>query len=326
MTTPVLGPDGYFHIVWMWRNTPTANTNHHLSHIKSKDLINWETMSGAKLTLPITQSTAGVVVDSVAAGNGLINISFNIGWDSQNRAVIGYHKYDANSISQRWNTRWENSKWVIYQTSNWTGFKWALDLGGTLAIDISAEPVKIDASGRLVQEYYNVNSGSRMWILNESTLKPITDTLPDLLPGLDTLKEVTSTFDSMIVHLINDGDYYLRWETLPENQDQARTGTLPGANILSVYKIGTSTATVPRQISAAAAPTMTRISRNDLTIIPSTRTSRVYLYTLDGQLVAEEYLKKNAPTVTFKSLPAGSYVCMVQSLNSLMQHFTVIMR
>ena len=52
-TSPVAGPDGFFHVIWMWRNTPVANTNHHLSHIKSRDLINWETMSGVKLQIPL---------------------------------------------------------------------------------------------------------------------------------------------------------------------------------------------------------------------------------------------------------------------------------
>jgi hypothetical protein len=73
-TSPVAGPDGFFHVIWMWRNTPVANTNHHLSHIKSRDLINWETMSGVKLQIPITQSTQGVVADPVGPGRGLINM------------------------------------------------------------------------------------------------------------------------------------------------------------------------------------------------------------------------------------------------------------
>ena len=41
----------------------------------------------------------------------------------------------------------------------------------------------------------------------------------------------------MQVHFKVDGDYYLRWETLPENQDLARNPPLPEPTMLSVYKI-----------------------------------------------------------------------------------------
>ena len=61
---PKLGPDGFYHMVWMWRDTPVANTNHHLSHMKSRDLINWQTMAGDPVTLPITLNTKGVVSSS----------------------------------------------------------------------------------------------------------------------------------------------------------------------------------------------------------------------------------------------------------------------
>jgi len=307
MTNPVKGPDGYFHVVWMWRNTPTANTNHDLSHIRSKDLVNWETMSGAKVALPIKQSTPGVVVDSVDAGNGLINIAFGIGWDSQKRAVINYHKYDKNAISQRWNTRWENGAWKIYQTSTWTSFKWSLDRTGTLGIDISGTPVTIDYSGRLVQEYHHVNFGDRMWILDEQTLQPQKDTLPILIPGLDTLHKITSTFTGMQVHFKVDGDYYLRWETLPENQDKARTPPLPDPTMLRVYKITSATPVKNRSgIKGTKKSFSPIVQGSTVTFTYQEKNVPVELYTLEGKQIAVS--KHSGALQQFIGLSRGTYI------------------
>ena len=51
---PTRGPDGYFHLVWVWRNTPACETNHDLCYARSKDLRHWETSGGKPLPLPIT--------------------------------------------------------------------------------------------------------------------------------------------------------------------------------------------------------------------------------------------------------------------------------
>ncbi|HMA63633.1 MAG: BNR repeat-containing protein [Fibrobacterota bacterium] len=312
MTNPVKGPDDYFHIVWMWRNTPTANTNHDLSHIRSKDLVNWETMSGLKVTLPIKQSTPGVVVDSVDAGNGLINIAFGIGWDSQKRAVINYHKYDKNAVSQRWNTRWENGAWKIYQTSTWTSFKWSLDRTGTLGIDISGSPVTIDYSGRLVQEYHHVNFGDRMWVLNEQTLQPQKDTLPILIPGLDTLHKVTSTFAGMQVHFKVDGDYYLRWETLPENQDKARTPPLPDPTMLSVYKITSTTHARDLPGTTSDKATYHTVVRGSTVSIDCMKENTpVELYTLEGKQITAS--KRTGSIQQFSNLARGTYIYIIDN-------------
>jgi len=313
MTNPVKGPDDYFHIVWMWRNTPTANTNHDLSHIRSKDLVNWETMNGLSVSLPIKQSTPGVIVDSVDAGNGLINIAFGIGWDSQKRAIINYHKYDKNGVSQRWNTRWENGAWKIYQTSTWTSFKWSLDRTGTLGIDISGNPVTIDYSGRLVQDYHHINFGDRMWILDEKTLQPLKDTLPVFIPGLDTLQKVTSTFTGMQVHFKVDGDYYLRWETLPENQDKARTPPLPDPTLLSVYKI-TSATPVKNAIKPLTAVTTihAQIDGTTITFSGLVDNTEIELYNIEGKKITTS--RVNLPQQrTFSKLSRGTYMYKIDN-------------
>ena len=51
---PTLGPDGFFHLAWVWRDTPDAETNHDLSYARSRDLVRWERSDGSPLKLPIT--------------------------------------------------------------------------------------------------------------------------------------------------------------------------------------------------------------------------------------------------------------------------------
>ena len=115
------------------------------------------------------------MVDPISSGRGLINMDYWISWDRLNRAVITYHRYDDNNISQIFNTRWENGKWKIYQTSNWTNFKWNLDREGSLSHDIAATLLSIDENGELIQDYVYPNQKMKRWILNEETLKPQSD-------------------------------------------------------------------------------------------------------------------------------------------------------
>ncbi len=94
---PKRGPDGFFHLCWVWRDTPDCATNHDLSYARSRDLVHWETSGGESLNLPITLETAEIV-DPVPAGGGIINGNTILGFDSQDRPVISYHKFDAQGI------------------------------------------------------------------------------------------------------------------------------------------------------------------------------------------------------------------------------------
>ena len=294
-TTPVLGPDGYYHIIWMWRETPVANTNHDISHMKSLDLVNWRTMAGATVTLPVTQSTAGVVVDPVPSGNGLINMDFWISWDSQNRPVVTYHKYrivGTDTTSQIFNTRWESTVWRIYQTSNWTGYKWFLDLQGSLAHEIAATPLEIDKAGRLLQYYVYRDNIRRQWVLNEATLSPLSDSVWQPPAAMQAFYQIESTWSGTPAMQINQkrqGEYYLRWETLPQNQDLARNPPYPPFSMLRVYRFIDATAVAPPPKYAAEAMNV-RLTDNKLCIRPGVlregKPWSAQVYLLNGRVVA----------------------------------------
>ena len=46
------GPDAWWHMVWVWRDTPDAETNHDISYAKSRDLVSWQRADGQAVTLP----------------------------------------------------------------------------------------------------------------------------------------------------------------------------------------------------------------------------------------------------------------------------------
>ncbi len=242
MTNPTLGPDGYFYIVWMWRLTPVANTNHNLSCIRSKDLLHWETMRGNALTLPIKWRDTLPVVDPVAPWNGLINMSFQISWDDRKVPYITYHKFDKRGVSQVYASRWEVDKpgtgtWQTYQLSQWEAFSWDLNRSGSLSNSVSVSGIRPDGKGNLTATFAHEKYGQGTWVLDRASLK-IKQTLPPSgapetsLPPLTLLKDMLPR-----TRTDNTGRYLMRWQTLPVNQDKARQGITPAPAELVVYKV-----------------------------------------------------------------------------------------
>jgi hypothetical protein len=237
LSGPVLGPDGYFHLVWMWRDTPYGSTNHDISYARSIDLEHWETVDGARLSLPITPKTPGVVVDPVSSGEGLVAIAFGVGWDTSGRPTLSYSKYDANGNSQWFNTRRENGEWRVHQASAWQ-YRWDLERTGALAWDIAVSPVGVDGRGRLTQSFTHIEAGSGTWVLDEETLRPIGVLAERQV--FQQLKEVESEFAGMEVREFifdRQGEYFLRWETLPVNRDEPREPPFPPPSMLRVYRL-----------------------------------------------------------------------------------------
>ena len=243
---PVRGPDGYFHLCWVWRDTPDASTNHDLSYARSRDLVNWEAADGAPLTLPITLDQAKTVVDPVPAGGGMINGNTKIGFDTKKRVIVSYHKFDGAGKTQVYSRRWEGDRWVEYRTSDWD-YRWDFGGGGTLVFEVGLGPVTAEPDGTLTQSYSNKKHGSGVWRLDGATLKPVGTVrrAPAHPPGL---AKVESPFPGMRVNWAHDAGgaggageprarYVLRWETLPSNRDRPRPEPWPGPSTLRVYKL-----------------------------------------------------------------------------------------
>lgn len=231
---PFLGPDGYFHILWMWRDTPNGNTNHDLSYARSTDLEHWEAADGSRIELPITLADRKTVVDPVRSGHGLVTISFGIGWDSASRPIVYYSKYDAQGASQAYNARWEDAGWRIVAASAWD-YHWAIDRNGTLDPEITLRPPRPDRPGELRQEFEHVRAGHGVWILDEKTLevREVEET-PTTLAELIAPLSKTSGMEVREPEFDRTGEYYLRWETLPARRDQPLEGPAPPPSLLVV--------------------------------------------------------------------------------------------
>jgi hypothetical protein len=248
---PVLGPDGYFHLVWVWRVHGGCETNHNLSYARTKDMAHWETATGEALTLPITPDTAGTLIDPVPVEGGMINESTVVGFDTQGRVILSYHKFDSAGNTQIYNARFEGESWTIIQTSDW-GHRWYFSGGGTIEVDVDLGPVRISPDGRLTQGFSHVKYGSGVWVLDEATLKPM-ETLRD---GKSILKEhdtPTSQYPNMAVRwkedenqsVAGDSKYFLRWEAPLVTRDK-RSEKVADPVTLKVYRIQNTDSFDPR--------------------------------------------------------------------------------
>lgn len=244
---PVLGPDGYYHLVWVWRNTSDASTNHDLSYAKTQDLVHWFKANGTAITLPITPAT-GDIVDPVPVSGGMINNNTRVGFDAHGQPIIAYHKFDngTSGNTQLYEARFENGAWVSHRATSWT-YRWAFGGTGTLVFQIEiTEGPKVLADGRLIQNFYHSQYGGQgTLVLDPTTLQAEQTLNPPLRPYPLALNTPESTYkdpvnsDAMVVRWQEDSGsgpdtgikYLLRWETLPSNADQARTNAPPATKL-----------------------------------------------------------------------------------------------
>lgn len=217
---PVLGPDGWFHIAWVWRETPMAETNHDLSYARTRDLIHWEKADGTPLNLPIRLSQAEIV-DPVPVKGGMINNNTIIGFDDQGRVTITYHKYDAAGNTQIWLARRENKGWTKRQISAWTNYRWDFGGGGSLNSEIFVRGARPGAAGQLVVPVVKLGQALD-FIIDAKTLKLIEERKVEGLTDM-AAREV-QVADGQRVNAMQatapDGrTFTLAWGSLPPNRD-----------------------------------------------------------------------------------------------------------
>lgn len=239
-TQPILGPDGRFHLAWMWRDTPDAATNHTLSYARSADFVHWERSDGTPLPLPITLAT-GEVVDPTPVRQGLINMTFNLGFDHAHRPIVVYHRYDEAGKSQAYAARPRpETTWEIVRISDWD-FRWAFGGGGSLTAEVTLGAASPRPDGRLLVDYSTTHAaGAGRWVLDADTLLPISS-LPPPDPVLPTeLAAPRGDFPGLEVQSVvsrHEGRrWVLRWETLPRNRDRPRTSAPPPSS-LRLYEL-----------------------------------------------------------------------------------------
>ncbi len=240
---PQKGPDGWYHLCWVWRATPDCATNHHLCYARSRDLVRWEGSDGRALALPITYASAEVA-DPVPEGGGIINGNTKIGFGHEQRVILSYHKYDENGVTQAYNARREADGWRIYQASDWN-YRWAFAGGGTINFEVRVGAVRTGPGGTLVQSWYHVKHGQENWRVDPESLRAV-----EKLPATPSktpagLTKLEGDFSGLGLQMRNDtgtsGEaglrYLLRWETLGKNRDRPRKKPWPAPSMLRLYRI-----------------------------------------------------------------------------------------
>ena len=238
---PDKGPDGRFHMIWVWRETPSAATNNNLSYARSADLLNWEDSNGNPIVLPITRAR-GEIVDPVPVGGGMLNGQTRLGFDAENRPMISYYKNDKNGDTQIMLARKAGKGWKVYQVSNWTGTKQNLDRGGSLSgntISVPESPyvaddgtirVRAGREGKPIEFVVDEASGKTLSSGSYRSAPSVISGFQDI-PGLplQVRKAEGVPPDSPF-------DFYLSWQANQANQDQARAD-IPPPSTLRLHKV-----------------------------------------------------------------------------------------
>ncbi len=234
---PVLGPDRLFHIAWVWRESPMAETNHDLSYARSVDLIHWTRSDGTPLTLPMTLASAEII-DPVPVKGGMINNNTIIGFDPAGRVMITYHKFDAAGNTQVYVARAEGKAgWHIAQVSDWRGFRWDFRGGGSLDSRLfvsGAVPVGRDRIRLSV-----IRDGKPIdFLLDVATLKRVSEA-----PGSSLAAQLATSLavpQGMTLNTVEDAGssgLALAWPTLPPHRDMA-SRDIPDATTLRLVSPG----------------------------------------------------------------------------------------
>jgi len=244
---PTLGPDGYYHLLWMWRFTPDVATNHDLSYARSKDLRQWESAAGQPLDLPITKDDTATFIDPVKPGGGLHNSNHKFTFDHDGRVVVTYFKHDDNDHTQAYAARFEDGAWNIQQLSDWDAkhlFKGGGSGPSTFGTSLSLGTPRRHGDGQLALPYSHWKAGRAMIVFDQDSLKPV-GIAPQPQRYPEALTKTQSDFPGMRPKWAGDrgkspdpGTFYtLRWESLGANRDRPRDKPWPDNSKLVLYKI-----------------------------------------------------------------------------------------
>jgi hypothetical protein len=249
---PVRGPDGWFHMVWVWRDTPDCATNHHLSHARSRDMIAWESAFGRRLNSPIQIQDTAAWVDPIPPGGGIINGGHRLFFDTENRPIITYHKADENGHMQVYAARAEGDGWVRRRLTDWSEPITFSGMGSMGFIGIRIGGLERVEPGVLSMTYRHRDRGNGRLFIDEETLRPV-QRAADLRPLYPPeMERVGIEFEGMEIRRADDlgssGDekvrYILQWETLGANQDRPRDPPFPPPSRLRLIKLVASDTSV----------------------------------------------------------------------------------
>ncbi|NQU54894.1 MAG: BNR-4 repeat-containing protein [Bacteroidetes bacterium] len=240
-TQPTVMKDGWYHVYWVWRDTPDCSTNHDLSYMKSPDLKKWYNAFGEKFDLPASLDKELVIVDPIPVQGGIINLAAKLCLDENNKPVFAYHKYDSVGKTQFFVAQVQGNKWVYNQITNWD-YRWYFSGNGSINTDIRLKGFNKRLDGNYEVDYWHIKYGNGTILLNDKfenigkVLKP---------EPFGSTMQTESNFPNIKVRTSNDIGkldkselrYILKWETIPANRDRAPEKPWPGSSQLYLYEL-----------------------------------------------------------------------------------------
>lgn len=239
-TQPKIMKDGWYHMYWVWRDTPDCSTNHDLSYMKSPDLKNWFDAFGNQIQLPATLDQRSLIVDPIPPKGGIINLAAKMVLDDQNNPVFAYHKYDSLGNIQFYTAQIQNDKWLYKQITDWD-YRWEFSGNGSINVDVRIGGFQKRDDGNYEVDFWHVKYGNGTILLNNKfenigkVLKP---------EPLNAQLEIEGDFPGLQIQTTGDiGEakdgfrYLLRWETINRNRDKPREKPWPEPSQLYLYKL-----------------------------------------------------------------------------------------
>ena len=241
----------YFHMMWVWRDTPDCATNHHLSYARSRDLLNWESAFGDKMELPLTLNRRELWVDPAPPGSGMINGGQRLHFDDEGRPLIVYHRNDKQGHMQIYAARPEGGTWVNRSLTRWKKPVPFSGRGSMPFIGIRLGKIEEVRDGLLAVSYRHKDYGSGSLQFDEKTLKPVAEPVKPGASWPVELRKRRGDFPGLAVRRAADlGEsgqdgvrYVLVWESLGSNHDKPRKPPLPEPSVLRLYKLRTTAGT-----------------------------------------------------------------------------------
>jgi hypothetical protein len=254
MSGPSLGPDGRYHMIWVWRDTSDCSTNHHLSYARSPNLRDWETAGGQRVELPLTIDEKRLHVDPIPPKGGILNGGAKLGFSSGNAPIVSYYKYDEKGKHQMYVAAFSGGRWRSRQLTDWD-YRWQFGGGGSLpGVEISVSGPRSIGGGRMRVSYRHKKYGPGHREFRESDLKP--DPVRSIAtrrrekpkptgPGVPgELNKVTSGFPGMETMIrrdigtpgVRNTTYVIRWESLSANRDR-KPPKIPPDSALELIEI-----------------------------------------------------------------------------------------
>jgi hypothetical protein len=237
---PSVREDGWYHMYWVWRDTPDCSTNHDLSYIKSPNMKDWYNAFGQPVKLPVTPEEHTVIVDPIPVNGGIINLAAKLCLDEKQNPVMAYHKYDENGNLQFYVAKAVSGKWGIRSVTNWD-YRWYFSGNGSINNEVRLGNFTRRKDGRYELDYQHIKYGTGT-ILLDKDLNPIGKILKP--EPLILQQEPEGEFPNLQVRIASDlgtgnsqTSYVLKWESLPANRDRPYPKPWPEPSQLYLYEI-----------------------------------------------------------------------------------------